>query len=283
MNKMNVRLVCGLAAGLVSMAALPGVALAEQRPLWELGLGVGVLNLPDYRGSDESRPYVLPLPYVVYRGAVFKADREGARAEFFDNDSLRLTMTLNASVPVNSTRNKARQGMPNLNGSVEFGPAADVHLYLSPDERVHVKLRVPVTYGLTFGGSVGNNGWQTSPHINLDLRDVAGFTGWNLGMLTGPIYGSHRRHAYFYDVAPAYATPDRPAYQAHGGYAGMQFTAALTKRFERYWVGGFLRYDALNGAAFADSPLVRSKSYVAAGVGISWILGQSTEMVTLEQ
>jgi outer membrane protein len=269
-----------LAAGWMGM---PGWAQAEQKPLWELGLGAGVLSVPDYRGSDESHAYLLPLPYVVDRGSVFKADREGARAEFFDNDTLRLTMTLNASVPVNSRRNAARQGMPNLNGSVEFGPAADVHLYLSPDERVHVKLRVPVSYGLTFGNGVGSNGWQTDPHINLDLRDVAGFTGWNLGLLTGPIYGSRRRHAYFYDVAPAYATPDRPAYVAHGGYGGTQFMTSLSKRFDRYWVGAFVRYDSLQGAAFADSPLVRSKSYLAAGIGVSWVLGQSSDMVTLEQ
>ena len=38
------------------------------RPLWELGLGVAALRLPDYRGSDQSSTYLLPLPYVVYRG-----------------------------------------------------------------------------------------------------------------------------------------------------------------------------------------------------------------------
>ena len=28
-------------------------ALAEQKPLWEAGAGIGVLDFPDYRGSDE--------------------------------------------------------------------------------------------------------------------------------------------------------------------------------------------------------------------------------------
>ena len=54
----------------------PGVP----RPLWELGVGVAGLRLPDYRGSDQSRGYVLPLPYIVYRGTWLKADRDGARA-----------------------------------------------------------------------------------------------------------------------------------------------------------------------------------------------------------
>ena len=36
---------------------------AEQ-PLWEVGLGVGVLRLPDYRGSDQSRVWVVPVTHT---------------------------------------------------------------------------------------------------------------------------------------------------------------------------------------------------------------------------
>ena len=32
----------------------------SQRPLWELGIGVAGLRLPDYRGSDQSNAYLLP-------------------------------------------------------------------------------------------------------------------------------------------------------------------------------------------------------------------------------
>ena len=53
----------------------------------------------------------------------------------------------------------------------------------------------------------------------------------------------------------------------------------VTKRFDRYWVGGFVRTDTLDGATFEDSPLVRRKSYVAAGIGVAWVFGQSGRMV----
>jgi hypothetical protein len=59
----------------------------------------------------------------------------------------------------------------------------------------------------------------------------------------------------------------------------MQFLAALSKRFPKYWVGGFVRYDTLNNAAFEQSPLVTTKKYFAAGFAISWILGESKERV----
>ena len=54
------------------------LAHAEPLPLWELGAGAAVVSFPDYRGSDRQRSYLLPLPYVVYRGDVLQIDRESA-------------------------------------------------------------------------------------------------------------------------------------------------------------------------------------------------------------
>ena len=80
-------------------------------------------------------------------------------------------------------------------------------------------------------------------------------------------------------MAQQYATPDRPAYEARRGYAGVQFLAAVSKRFPAYWVGGFLRYDTLSGAVFGDSPLVTRSNYLAGGVAIAWIIGDSSRLV----
>jgi hypothetical protein len=52
----------------------PGKAIGEEKPLWEIGAGMAFLQMPDYRGSDESRFYPLPYPHVVYRGDFFKVD-----------------------------------------------------------------------------------------------------------------------------------------------------------------------------------------------------------------
>ena len=45
------------------------------------------------------------------------------------------------------------------------------------------------------------------------------------------------------------------------------------------WVGGFLRYDSLHGAAFEDSPLLRRNSALTFGLGVSWILATSSDFV----
>ena len=52
---------------------------AEQLPLWEAGLGVAGISFPDYRGADERQYYLLPMPYLVYRGEFLKADRQRVR------------------------------------------------------------------------------------------------------------------------------------------------------------------------------------------------------------
>jgi len=94
-----------------------------------LGVGISALSLPDYRGSDESSLYAIPFPYLVYRGTFLKADRNGIRGTFFGSDRIELNLSLGASLPVSSDDNPARQGMPDLQPTVEFGPALDLNLF----------------------------------------------------------------------------------------------------------------------------------------------------------
>ena len=266
------------------MIAFFDIALAaDEKPLWEAGIGIGLLALPDYRGSDESRAYVLPFPYVIYRGKFLKADRDGVRAEFLDNDRVKVEVAVNASQPVRSSNNSARQGMPDLKGSFEVGPSLSVNLVRSADRKSRLDFRLPVSTGVMLGGGFRGIGWQASPRLNLDIEDAAGFAGWNLGLVAGPIFQNRKRNAYFYDVADSFVRRDRPAYRSGGGYAGTQFIAALSKRYDDYWIGGFVRADTLAGAVFENSPLVRRKSYFAAGIGFAWVFGKSTERVRVDE
>ena len=69
-----------------ALALSATTAHAEEKPLWEFGLGAGALAFPDYRGSDEARIYPVPVPYFVYRGPILKADRDGLRGKLFNRD-----------------------------------------------------------------------------------------------------------------------------------------------------------------------------------------------------
>jgi outer membrane protein len=254
-------------------------ASAEDKPLWELGAGFTGLSFPDYRGSDQTRSYLLPIPYFIYRGEFLKADRNGVRGTFFNTDRVELNGSLNASFPVDSKDNRARQGMSDIKPTVEVGPAVDWTMWRSDDGSRALTLQVPARAGFTVQSSPRFIGWVFTPRINLDLGNFAGLPGWNVGLLGGPRYSSRQYHDYFYSVALADATPWRSAYNAGGGYAGTQFLASVSKRFPSWWFGAFARYDSLAGAVFEDSPLVKQRHYAAAGFAVAWVFDESAQKV----
>jgi outer membrane scaffolding protein for murein synthesis (MipA/OmpV family) len=135
-------------------------------------------------------------------------------------------------------------------------------------------------YAFALGRSTRDAGFIFHPRLGLDVRDFASVPGLNAGLILGPMFATARQHDYFYTVDPRYATAARPAYQAGGGYSGMQLTMSLSKRFPDYWFGAFLRADWLEGATFQDSPLVRRNATVAAGIAVSWIFAVSEDRVS---
>lgn len=267
-------------SSLVAAVALPTFAHADQLPFWEAGAGVAALHFPDYRGSDEYRNYLLPIPYIVYRGDVLQVDRNKVRGLLFKSDIAELDVSMNGSVPVRSKDNNARQGMPDLDPTLEIGPSVNFFLYRDRADKLDVDLRLPLRAVIASDfHRVHQAGWLFHPHINVDLRDTFPGPGWHVGLLAGPLYGSRRYHEYFYAVAPEFATAERPTYAPRGGYAGTTFIASLSKRFPKFWVGGFVKADTLRGTVFEDSPLVKSRHAFTAGFAISWVFAQSSTLV----
>lgn len=267
-----------------AVLALPVVAAtgarAEQLPLWEAGAGVTLLSFPDYRGSNERHQWVLPFPYVVYRGEFLKADERRVRGLFFKTERVELDVSVNGTVPVKSSENEARRGMPDIDPILEIGPSLNLHLFQSGDRKEKLELRLPVRAAIASDFSrVDFTGWVFQPNLNLDVRDPLAQEGWNFGVLAGPMFSSRRYHRYFYAVDSAFAIPGRPAYNPGGGYAGTQLIVALSKRYRDLWVGGFARWDALNHAAFGGSPLVKTNQYLAGGVAVAWVFRESKSRV----
>ncbi len=265
---------------LAAWLALPVAdAAAETKPLWELGVGASGLAFPDYRGSDQTRLHALPVPYVIYRGDLFRADRDGIRGILFDRDNVEFNLSVGASFPVDSGDNDARRGMDDLRPTVEVGPALDLTVWRSADRRLTLTVRVPVRAGFTVERSPRAIGWLATPRLNLDVQDVGGIDDLQFGMFASPTWADRRFHQYFYSVPQASATPDRPAYEARAGYGGVEFLASLTRRYGAWWVGAFVRCDVLDGAVFVDSPLVKSRRYVAGGLAFAWVFAESPTRV----
>lgn len=269
-----------VAAAVLVGSASP--ALAELAPEWELGAGFAFIDFPHYRGSDEREVYTLPMPYLIYRGDVLRVDRHRVRGMLYESEFAELDVSVNGSVPV--TNNGARQGMPDLDPTLEIGPAINFRLLETESNEAQLEFRLPMRYVLgsdfTYLRGVG---WMVHPQLNLDVQNVFDQQGWNLGMAVGPLYGDRRYSEYFYGVEPIYARVDRPTYSASGGYAGSQFVAALTKRFPKMWVSGFVKWDTLRGASFEYSPLVRDKQFATTGFAITWVFAESSNLVEAEE
>ena len=254
-------------------------AQAELRPKWELGFGATAFTLPDYRGSDERRDYLFPLPFFVYRGEKVRVDRQGLRGIFFESDRVQFDISLSGSPPVDSAKNQARQGMPDLDPLLEVGPLVNITLWRDRVTSEQLDLRLPLRYAIATDFSHAHGaGWVFNPNLALNLRpDLRG--RWNLGVTTGPIFATGKYHEFYYGVDPQFATPDRPAYSAKGGYSGWASLLSLSRRYQKLWVGAFARYDVLSGAAFENSPLVRRSSSWMAGIAAAWIITESDRMV----
>ncbi len=208
-------MLCALLSGAASLS----IAQEKDLPLWEVGGGATFLRVPDYRGSEDVRNYVLPIPWFVYRGEIFRADRDGARARLFDSERVKVHLSVSGSVPVDSDRNRAREGMEDLSPLFELGPVVNVHLWRTDDRRAALDLRLPVRAAFTFRDGVRNVGYVFGPLINLDLRwpSATAPDRWNLGLLVEVPFSDRRLNGYFYDVPAANATRNAPRISCQRG------------------------------------------------------------------
>lgn len=268
---------------LLAAAAWTPSAPAEEHPLWELGLGAGLIGFNDYRGANGG--HVLPVPFgdFIYRGRWLRSDREGLRDRLLYRRYVEFELSANASAPVWSSGSSARAGMPNLDATLESGPSVRLHLWRGDDDHVRLDLRTPLREAVTVSFAPRAIGFEFTPQLNLDLHNLPFAPGWNLGLLGGPEFAQASYNQYFYGVASNFATAARPAYEPGGGYAGSEMLAAVSRRFDRYWVGAYVRHDWLQHAVFAGSPLVQQAGYWSAGLGIVWYVRASARMVDSDE
>lgn len=271
-----------LAGALLLCGALTAsAARAAERPLWELALGGGVLSLPVYRGAQDNRVLPVPFIYPVYRGEVLRIDDDGVRGLFFESDRVKLDVSADGSIPGSDDDVAGREGMPNLDPTVQIGPSLRIDLWQRRAHAQNLRLILPLRGVVSVSTSPEYLGLAASPKLSYG-RD-ARFAGrpWRLAATGGLEFGSERLHDHFYTVEPQFQTAQRPAYEARGGYAGTRFTLSAQSRHGNNWIGAFVRYDDVGGAVFDDSPLVRRSGNLSAGIVVGWFVARSRQTVTV--
>lgn len=241
---------------------------AESKPKLELGLISGGQHLADYRGSKETQTRALVAPFFIYRGDVFKIDRDGMRGELIKTKRVELNVSAEAALSGGNEDNKKREGMPVLASALEFGPSLNFNLS-GVDFTEGWSLRIPIR-GVF---AVDSSGFQPIGYVfnpKLTYIDPALFGSWRASVNLGVSYGSNKYHDYYYQVQEQYVTTLRPSYDTGSGYSGTYFKAGLSRRKDDFWYGISVRYDNLTHAIFEDSPLVETKDYYSVTVGLGW-------------
>ena len=251
--------------------------LAEATPRnlqWELGASLAALQIPLYPGSKESKGYVLPLPYVIFRSELLEID-EGIRAKLFQSADVRLNMSVGFGVPVNSDDSDVRAGMQDLSTVLQIGPLLEITLGGSRQQPWHLRLELPARLAVaTDFKSVDNLGLIYEPRLSYETRRPFK-TGFAWQITAGVRYASDDYHAYYYDVPAQFSTPTRAEFKSDSGYSGFFSDVIANWRYDDLIYWAFVRYQDLSGTQFKRSPLVEQENYYFFGVGMTWVFAHS--------
>ncbi len=270
-----------LVAAVVACFPLHLGAAEAERPLWEVGVAAGGGWFPDYPAASQNHWLGIALPTFVYRGEILRSDESGLRGRFLRGERVQLDVSLGGALPADSSDNRARDGMPDLDLMGEIGPNLRIIL-----QRVEDVSRLDLDFGLraafsTDFSAIDYRGFVFAPELSWKRLDLL-VAGSRLRLGIGPIFASQHYMDYFYEVKPRYAREDRPAYDADPGYLGSRlqgsFRLPVTDRLSAF-VGG--RLEGFWGAANEDSPLFRDKVNAAALAGFAFALYRSDARTTV--
>lgn len=274
----NIQYVCRIGAGLLLALSATLAAADSPRPRWEWGLGIATATLRDYPGSRNYRTHVPPYPWLVYRSDRLYLGREGSRGILWRGIDSELDASLSLNPSVHQKDNPERAGMPAADTTLGLGLRERITLWRdeASDWRLNAQLPLRMNFALRDGG-LDPVGVQFQPGLSLDHK-LSGAWSWGVGASISIADSDY--HDYFYGVAPAYATARRSAYSASGGFGGWQLNSRISYQHEPHRVSVYIRIEGLEGATFADSPLVSTLH--AGTIGLTWAyqFGASRKMVS---
>lgn len=250
-------------------------ALDEKQPLWEVGVGGGVAEVPNYPASGERNMVALALPYAIYRGDIFRVGGQGgARAVFVENDKLELDISLSGAFAADSDDGTVREGMPELDYMFEVGPQLiykikDFSFKTGGNARLNAQIHTRAVFSTDFG-RLDARGYVFEPTLRYQQRGVfSRDTGFSLAARM--TWATEKLQDYFYQVAPEYETDFRPTYNASGGYLGAELSAGLAFPVltnVRGFFGWSVQFN--HGSANEESPLYEKDVTYSIGLGFVW-------------
>lgn len=272
-----------LLAGVAAHASPTPESQPGYSPLWELGMGAGLVNAPDYPGSDHSSFWVLPFPFGVYRGEILHSDRRGGtRARLLRSASWEFNVSAAGGLP-SSSHSTAREGMPDLEWLGEIGPRLMIDLWSDMPGGRYLRLGIPFRAALSANGHhLVDRGFRFAPELLYDhprlWRSLDGYIHLTFD------FSDTRFANYFYGVHPDYARPDRPAYTAKRGYIQADLTGGFMVPVSDWGlrIFTFAGVQSLDGATNRASPLFKTTLNTSLSVVFLWVFAESKTNVQTE-
>lgn len=245
------------------------------RPLWEAGVAGFGLTGPAYPGASDNVSRAIALPWIVYRGPVFRADGGTLGARVAKTRDVEFDIGFAGALRASSTDVNVRQGMPDLGYLIEFGPRVRFNV-ARPTSDSLVRVELPLRGVFELKDGVRHRGMAFEPRLAFDKRDIG--AGWGFTSSVSLHYGDRKYNEYLYGVPAAFATPARPAYQAKSGLITPRVQLALSRKLtDDLRLFAFTRVDFAGSGANSDSPLHLKDSGASIGLGLVWTLGRSSQ------
>ena len=246
----------------------------SSKPLWEIGaVGIGA-SQQAYPGSDEQVNRAIALPFLIYRGKYFRADRDAVGLRAINTPRYELDLSFAGTLGAGSNKLKAREGMPKLGTLGEFGPRILIHL--NPEAKNgRWNLDIPVRGVFDVSDGLKFKGLKFEPTMNYARRLGS---GWSYTVSGGAAWADTRLSETLYGVANEYATSTRPAFQAQGGLMNLRASTAVIKDINTDWrLFAYVRADSVAGARNEASSLVKRKTGGTVGIGFSYTWMRSSQ------
>ena len=248
-----------------------------QKPLWEAGVAGFGLTGPAYPGANDDIGRGLVLPWLIYRGPVWRAAGGSVGARVAKNAFAEFDIGFSGALRASSDDVKVRSGMPELGFLLEFGPRAKLNL-ARPSQDSVVKLELPLRGVFEFNSGVQYRGLTFEPKLTYDKRDLG--RGWGFSGSLGLIYGDQQFNQYLYGVPSQYATSSRSAYTAKSGLITPRAQLTLSHKLNSdVRMFAFSRTDFSGKGVNHDSPLHLQERGTALGLGVIWTIGRSSQLV----
>lgn len=239
-------------------------------PLWTAGLFAVGAHHAVYPGAARRTTNATLLPFVTYRGPVFRLEGGSAGLRAMRRPRAELDFSAAASFGSDGRDSGARAGMPAIGTLVEVGPSLRVNLGELREDGTRPPWRLDLPLRAVFDADRDFDyaGLSFEPRLSWRLP-AAG--DWTPSLHAGALFGSRALNDMYYGVDAVYVTPTRPAYAAKPGLVATRVGTSWSRLLGPDWrLGLHASLESVRGAANESSPLVGRMVDPTLAITLTW-------------